>query len=817
MKSDKGRYGRWSYPLPFILLLSFILCGCATTYREYDVSLNAHALEAAVLFKEGDYEKALNMYQKAIRSYEGENNQLGVLFCLERMGWLQREIGQYGAALQLFQKAYPIALRLNGDAAEIDADLGDVYLFSGDEEKAREHYERTLATLEKFVFKTSYSRPPKAREITSIIRKCKAIIHARDNLGILHYFAGRYKEALQHLQAARKLIRKIFKVAGHPLYGMYFKLDSDIYEGKGFCHTIMGATYGETGRFKKAWQHFDAGKSAFEKGDKRLGLIVNQALRFKIEFLAPGKRTDRAKFSEYEHFLDRAERSGATEVIWRMCYEIGRALIKEKRTGEARNYLARAIDALELTRSRLREDAVKKMFATSVQDVYMDMINVLFEMKRFEEGFDYLERSKARAFLDMLAGRSLKAKKSVDPLLVKKEREIQRRIDITERRLKHISKGERERTYQAYKQLLRERKNILRTIRNQSLEFAAATAVTTVPAGRIAGRLRKGTALLSYVLDKEGSVVWFLKDGRISAASIKAGSSELGELVADYRQAVASNRETRISDLGQRLSNLLIKPLLERLQGADKLYIVPSKSLHYLSFSSLPLSKERFLVQDFTISILPSASSLFFMDKTVTHERGTLFALGNPERDHPAMDLKYAEEEVLSISRHFPRSVVLTGKDARESALKERDLIDTGIIHFAGHGHYNEKSPLKSAVLLARDQANDGNLETIEIFSLTMNPRLVVLSACKTGIGSVEGGDEVQSLNRAFLYAGAGSVMASLWNVSDQSTYLLMKKFYEALHRKSAAHALREAQILVMKSYPSPFYWAAFYLTGGIE
>jgi len=269
--------------------------------------------------------------------------------------------------------------------------------------------------------------------------------------------------------------------------------------------------------------------------------------------------------------------------------------------------------------------------------------------------------------------------------------------------------------------------------------------------------------------------------------------------------------------LGERLSNLLIKPLLERIQEADKLYIVPSKSLHYLSFSSLPLSKERFLVQDFTISVLPNASSLFFMDKTVTHQTETLFALGNPERDNPNMDLKYAEEEVLSISRNFPRSVILTRKDARESALKDRDLIDTGIIHFAGHGHYNANSPLKSAVLLARDQANDGNLETIEIFSLTMNPRLVVLSACESGIGRIEGGDEVQSLNRAFLYAGAGSVLASLWKVADQSTYQLMKHFYEALHRKSAANALREAQIKLMKSYPSPFFWAAFYLTGGVE
>ena len=83
------------------------------------------------------------------------------------MGWLQREIGQYGAALENFRKAYPIGIRLNGDAAEIDADLGDVYLFSGDSQRANGHYQKTLFTLKDFVFQTSYRGPPSKQEITA--------------------------------------------------------------------------------------------------------------------------------------------------------------------------------------------------------------------------------------------------------------------------------------------------------------------------------------------------------------------------------------------------------------------------------------------------------------------------------------------------------------------------------------------------------------------------------------------------------------------------------------------------------------------------
>ena len=167
------------------------------------------------------------------------------------------------------------------------------------------------------------------------------------------------------------------------------------------------------------------------------------------------------------------------------------------------------------------------------------------------------------------------------------------------------------------------------------------------------------------------------------------------------------------------------------------------------------------------------------------------------------------------VSRAFADKAVLTGETAKETAIKTGNLKDTAIIHIAAHGIYNPVHPLKSSLLLARDQANDGDLETLEIFSLSLNPRLVVLSACQSGVGKVRRGDEVQSLNRAFLYAGAGGVLASLWSVSDQSTYELMASFYNALKSQPPAQALRSAQLELMKTYPSPYHWAAFYLTGG--
>jgi len=238
--------------------------------------------------------------------------------------------------------------------------------------------------------------------------------------------------------------------------------------------------------------------------------------------------------------------------------------------------------------------------------------------------------------------------------------------------------------------------------------------------------------------------------------------------------------------------------------------------LHYLPFSGLNASGEHFLAQDLSISILPNASSIYYLDKEVTQDLTHILAVGNPRLKDAGLSLQFAEEEIKAICKDFPKKEVLTGTLARESVFRQKDITDIGVIHIAAHGEFNVQDPLKSALLLAGDDQYDGNLQTFEIYSLTMNPRLVVLSACESGIGEIEGGDEVQSLNRAFLYAGAGSVVASLWNVNDLATSVLMEQFYKNLETMDKAQALRMAQLKVQKmpDWSSPYYWAAFYLVG---
>jgi CHAT domain-containing protein len=138
-------------------------------------------------------------------------------------------------------------------------------------------------------------------------------------------------------------------------------------------------------------------------------------------------------------------------------------------------------------------------------------------------------------------------------------------------------------------------------------------------------------------------------------------------------------------------------------------------------------------------------------------------------------------------------------------------------VHLATHGLLDEHAPLFSALLLSPAPGQPGRLSLYELMDLNVRARLVVLSACETGLGQLQGGDEVASLTRTILGAGARTVVSSLWKVSDDATALLMQGFYRRLRAgENAPGAMRGAAMEVRKQYPHPFYWAPFLVTGAI-
>jgi len=197
--------------------------------------------------------------------------------------------------------------------------------------------------------------------------------------------------------------------------------------------------------------------------------------------------------------------------------------------------------------------------------------------------------------------------------------------------------------------------------------------------------------------------------------------------------------------------------------------------------------------------------------------------------------IPFSRGEVGNISGLFPQAAVYLGREATEEQAKSLPR-NTRIVHFATHATLDERFPLNSAVVLSipekfEEGKDNGLLQAWEIFErVRIDADLVVLSACESGLGKEMGGDGLIGLTRAFQYAGARSVMASLWKISDRTTAELMVRFYK--HWKEGLpkdEALRAAQMELIQGpikvkneqgkeveidASAPYYWAAFQIHG---
>jgi CHAT domain-containing protein len=262
--------------------------------------------------------------------------------------------------------------------------------------------------------------------------------------------------------------------------------------------------------------------------------------------------------------------------------------------------------------------------------------------------------------------------------------------------------------------------------------------------------------------------------------------------------------ERNARGLLQRLYQRLLAPCAGDLARYRRLIVVPHGPLHYLPFHALHDGRG-YLVEAHSLSYLPAGSFLRYGREARPAGEG-LLALG-----HSALGrLPHAVEEAQAIAGLWGGQVCL--EEAATVAAWRAAAPGQRILHLAAHGEFRPDNPLFSGLELA-----DGWLTTLEVFNLRLSASLVCLSGCQTGRSVVGGGDELLGLMRACLYAGAASLVLSLWAVEDRSTAELMLAFYRSLARgQTKGEALREAQRQALGSSPRahPYYWAPFFLVG---
>jgi CHAT domain-containing protein len=503
----------------------------------------------------------------------------------------------------------------------------------------------------------------------------------------------------------------------------------------------------------------------------------------------------------YDQLLRVPQTSANGEIYWLILFDRGRIAEQDGRLEDAVGFYRRAIDVIEQQRASINTEANKIGFVGNKQAVYRHLIATLFTSGQHTAAFEYVERSKSRTLVDLLAGKRDFAVRTgsaerVQALLATLETaEVEARVQEAAA----PSGSERRSLIARTKQELRE----------QAPDLASLTSVTFVSAAEIQSRIASNEALIEYYY-ADGEMFAFI----LTAQGVRAIQLNGDNLPADIRrlrEALEDPTSRGHLEMSQALYQRLWRPL-GSLASTPHLIIIPHGALHYLPFNALH-DGTAYLVDRFSIRLLPSASVMRYLRATRTEKPTGMLAFGNPALGDPRYNLRYAQAEAVAVGDMFPRSRVLVREQATETALK-RWGDEFPYIHFATHGEFDSDAPLRSALLLAPDAESDGVLTVGKLYSLRLDADLITLSACETGLGKITNGDDVVGLTRGFLYAGTSSIVASLWKVDDLATSHLMSQFYSALRGADKREALRQAQLEARRKYPHPYYWAAFQLTG---
>jgi tetratricopeptide (TPR) repeat protein len=454
------------------------------------------------------------------------------------------------------------------------------------------------------------------------------------------------------------------------------------------------------------------------------------------------------------------------------------------------------IDALlvNVTRRQLKSSLI-----ATLSDAYVGHFELAAtKFSSPAKAFEIIEEARGRAFADTLRGDSESLSASSDEISIEAEREINR----VQGALMHETNREGRQTL--LDQLFVQEQLLSPVRKTRSPLSSAADRGKPVPLGTLQRSLRPDEMLLEYVLGESES--YCLKITRTGAAVLvlPKGRKHIEGLVDDYLAAVRSRRPEAAA--GNELFSVLLETAIAQEPAKTRLIVVPDGKLHLLPFDAMTNSQGKYVLETHVVTYAPSATALHLLRLNPSRQMAMSFlgvggviysrsaAAPGKTSGSPAdffdvngvtfPDLPGSKQEVMSVAKIMNgRTQVLLDGNATEAAFKALPLADFGIIHLAVHGVANTGYPDRAALVLGSSPGSqdDGLLQVREIRDLPIRADLVTLSACETGNGRLLGEEGIATLERAFLLAGAKSVIASLWTADDTYTIALMKRLYQHL------------------------------------
>jgi CHAT domain-containing protein/tetratricopeptide (TPR) repeat protein len=514
-----------------------------------------------------------------------------------------------------------------------------------------------------------------------------------------------------------------------------------------------------------------------------------------------------------------AARKNLSPIEYFCLVSLGKIAFRQNDLNSAETLFRQAIDLTENSRTTLAAEEFRAAFAADKLLPYQKLVEIKLREKDLHAAFEWLERSRSRTLYEAMSEEDFASDLSPDSAeaaLYAEQKSLREELNWFYSRLNRGKSSGLE--------AQKKKADLRRAALTREKKLAEISRRITTNGDFNLGKYQTANVEeLQKNLNGATLIEFFASENQISAFVVTSENFIVHENIADLSEVESEIKrflfqiktgrfiekldavsrkiaESRLRAHARKLYDLLLKPLELK---TPRLAFVPFGQLHYLPFQSLH-DGETFLVERYEITTAPSANILqaALNKKPVNTESALL--VGVADKYNPAV-----KTEIERLGGLFPNAVRLIDKTATLGNIS-KNCAAAGVVHLACHGKFRPDNPMFSALELYRE-----NLTVRDIRRLNLNGKLVVLSACETGLNRIESGEELFGLTRGFLSAGANSLVMSLWTVDDDSTLFTMSEFYANLQAgENSAKALRRAQIELLQKKTHPYFWSAFFVCG---
>jgi CHAT domain-containing protein/Tfp pilus assembly protein PilF len=834
-KADAGRY---------VIKLAEIRPTHAEDHQINEASRKINELieQAVSLRVKGTREErrqAVDAYRQIIELSHIKKDKTWEIVGVVEMGLIYDQLGELQKYIELEERGLLLSREMGNREHEGSAlnNIGNGYKTFGDYEKAIFYLTQALDI---------------QRETND--KRGEAIV--LNNLGGCYLLQGNLPKA-QELYQQSIILRRVVKDR----------------RGEGNVLNNLGQVFAQSGNAAKAVEYLQQALAVRHELADKTGEAITLRNLARI-YWAAGDKTKGIEYFERSNAL--AKKLGDRRVEAESSYGLALAEKERGNLEKAIETVESGLALIEQIRGELVNPELRVTYFSTVQqfyELYAELLAARYERDKNEAdvalALQTSERARARNLVELLREARVNIKQGVDVKLLEQAQDLQERLNLRYRQRTAALAGKSTpeqiaKITNEINSLTTELENLQVKIRRDNPRYADLTQGTTLSAKDIQNLLDDGTVLLEYKLGTARSFLWLVTKDSVRMFTLPA-RAEIEKTARAFYDATVSHDKTKEAEtagLATKLSHMLLAPAAAEIEN-KRLAIVADGVLQFVPFAALQSPKPKaqsakFLSEDYEIVVLPSASVLAELrrnsnqtktpGKTIAVFADPIFeandprleknravksssapsALGRVLRDFNGGEtlprLLSSREEARNISAFAPKNQAVSNLDfdaSRENATSG-ELANYRILHFATHGLLDSSHPEFSGLVFSlydkNGQPKDGFLQLNQIYNLNLNSDLVVLSACQTALGKDVRGEGLIGLTRGFMYAGAKSVVASLWKVDDAATAEFMRRFYQNLLQKKlpTASALKQTQNEMRKipRFRAPYFWAGFTLQG---